>query len=268
MLSLLLVGFLLGIRHALEADHIATVASLVSNHPSRSQMIRQGFAWGIGHSLTLLLIGSVVLLSDHLIPQQVASSLEMAVGAMMIILGIDVLRRARRSKVHFHTHRHADGRVHFHAHSHGDAYADNYRDSNEARPPRVQHDKFTPIDHSTLNFSGRFTALDKGHAQLAHNHTHSNPWPIRALSMGLLHGMAGSAALVLLFVDQVSSVAAGVLYILLFGAGSILGMLAFSLVISVPLSLTAKHMTRLHNGLQIGIGVITSGIGLMLLTNS
>ena len=86
--------------------------------------------------------------------------------------------------------------------------------------------------------------------------------------MGLLHGMAGSAALVLLFVDQVESAATGVLYILLFGAGSILGMLVFSLIISIPLSLTSKHMGRLHHGLQIGIGVITSGIGLMLLTHS
>ncbi len=251
MISLLFVGFLLGIRHALEADHIATVASLVSNHPSRSQMLRQGFAWGVGHSLTLLLIGSLVLWSDQLIPQQVASGLEMAVGAMMIILGLDVLRRAHRSRIHFHTHRHQDGRVHFHAHTHP-------KPTPDLTPDQASHQ--TP-----LKFTGTFKAIDKPHSLQAHSHQHPKSWPLRALSMGLLHGMAGSAALVLLFVDQVQTIAAGILYIVLFGAGSILGMLAFSLVISVPLSLTAKHMTRLHNGLQVAIGVITSGIGLMLL---
>lgn len=249
MVSLLFVGFLLGVRHALEADHIATVASLVSTHPSRSQMIRQGFAWGIGHSLTLLLIGSIVLWSDQLIPQQVASGLEMAVGAMMIVLGIDVLRRARKSRVHFHTHKHPDGVVHFHAHSHEQTGAEE-----PGAPPSL-----------TLTGSIRPAAA---HSQKPHDHLHPKSWPLRALSMGLLHGMAGSAALVLLFVDQVESAATGVLYILLFGAGSILGMLVFSLIISIPLSLTSKHMGRLHHGLQIGIGVITSGIGLMLLTHS
>jgi len=254
MVSLLVVGFLLGVRHALEADHIATVASLVSTHPSRSQMIRQGFAWGIGHSLTLLLIGSIVLWSDRLIPEQVASGLEMAVGAMMIVLGVDVLRRARQSRIHFHTHKHPDGIVHFHAHAHEHAH----EHAGTEEPGGAQ---------PSFNITGSIRPA-AAHSQKTHDHLHPKSWPLRALSMGLLHGMAGSAALVLLFVDQVESAATGLIYILLFGAGSILGMLVFSLIISIPLSLTSKHMNRLHHGLQIGIGVITSGIGLMLLTHS
>jgi len=86
--------------------------------------------------------------------------------------------------------------------------------------------------------------------------------------MGIIHGLAGSAALILLFVDQVSSIGTGLMYILIFGAGSMLGMFVFSLVISVPLGMTAKRLSRVHNGLQFSIGVVTSALGVGLLVGT
>lgn len=230
MFSLLSFGFLLGIRHALESDHIATVASLASTHANRRQMIRQGLAWGIGHSITLFLFGFVVLWVDTLIPNTLASGLEMAVGALMIMLGIDVIRRAWKSNFHFHTHQHDDGKIHLHAHSHTDQ-------------EMAKHDQ------------------SESHQ---HKHVVKEQFPLRALLIGLVHGMAGSAALILLFLDRIEQTWQGLLYIGLFSVGSIAGMFLFSIVISVPLGITARKVSVLHRAIQYTVGLMTMGLGLSL----
>jgi len=116
--SLLLIGFFIGMRHALEADHVAAVASLVSRKQSLAHTIKQGGVWGLGHTITLFLFGSVMIFMDRVIPQNLVTGLELAVGLMLVLLGADVLRRVIRDKVHFHGHQHTSGRHHFHAHSH------------------------------------------------------------------------------------------------------------------------------------------------------
>ena len=121
-LSLLLMGFLLGMRHSLEADHLAAVATLATRSRGLRDSLRQGAAWGLGHTITLVLFGSVVLWMEAVMPRALVQGLELAVGAMLIVLGAEVLWRLLRERVHFHLHRHADGQAHFHAHSHaGDA---------------------------------------------------------------------------------------------------------------------------------------------------
>ncbi|HHH38532.1 MAG TPA: urease accessory protein [Sedimenticola sp.] len=228
-LSLLFLGFLLGMRHALESDHLAAVASLATRSPSLGQTIRQGAAWGLGHTLTLFLFGSAVLLLDRVVPERLAQGLEFAVGIMLLILGLDVLRRLRRERLHFHAHRHDDGTLHLHLHAH-----------REGEP------------HQPL-----------------HRHPHPRPepagFPVRALLVGLMHGMAGSAALILLTLQTVQSPLTGLLYIALFGVGSIAGMAAISVVIAVPLRLSANRLGWLHQGLMALIGVTTIGIGGVLI---
>ena len=225
--SLFLVGFLLGMRHALEADHVAAIASLTGRGQSLGRALRQGGAWGLGHTLTLLLFGAVVLFMERVIPQSLAQALEAAVGLMLVLLGADLLRRLRRQRVHLHVHRHADGRRHLHLHSHaGD------RD---------------------------------GHDPERHHHPHPQGFPLRALLVGLMHGMAGSAALILLTLETVADPASGLIYILLFGAGSILGMALLSLAISIPLRLSARYLSRAYTGLQLLIALFTIGLGLSLL---
>ncbi|MDH3911158.1 MAG: hypothetical protein OEU09_07660, partial [Rhodospirillales bacterium] len=116
--SVLLLGFLIGMQHALEADHVAAVASIATRGGSVGRIVRQGAAWGLGHSVTLLIVGAAVLSFDAAVPESLARILELAVGVMLLLLGLGVLRRVLRRGIHFHRHRHGDGIVHIHAHSH------------------------------------------------------------------------------------------------------------------------------------------------------
>ncbi len=227
MASLLFIGLLIGMRHALDADHVAAVATLVSRKQSLASTIIQGSLWGLGHTLTLLLFGSVVIFMDTVMPAQLVAGLELAVGLMLILLGADVLRRMIREKVHFHSHRHNDNHAHFHAHSH---------------------------------------AGERGaHEASAHDHEHPRGFPLRALMVGLMHGMAGSAAVIILALETVTSPVQGVIYILVFGIGSMLGMALLSMVISIPLFLSAKKLTWAHNGFQSVAGIISITLGAFVL---
>jgi len=221
--SLLLLGFLLGMRHAVETDHVAAVASLVTRSRSMSDTLCQGAVWGLGHTLTLFIFGSLVLLLDTVMPETLAQTLEFVVGLMLVGLGIDVLRRLQRERIHFHVHQHADDTLHFHAHSH----------TGESVHPAVHH----------------------------HHHERTRGFPLRALLVGMMHGMAGSAALILLTLQTVHSPLTGLLYIALFGIGSIAGMAVLSVIIAVPLRYSASSLTWVHNGLQAVIGVTTLIIG-------
>jgi len=225
MTSLLIIGFLIGMRHALEADHVAAVASLATKQQSLRQAMHQGLAWGLGHTLTLFLIGSIVLWMDTVVPTSLAQLLEFLVGVMLLILGGDVLIRVIRERIHFHKHNHGP-QVHFHAHSH---------------------------------------ANEGAHQNSAHRHQHRTKFPVRFLLVGLMHGMAGSAAVILLTLDSIQSPWQGMLYILLFGVGSMLGMAVLSIAIAIPLRSSAKGLTWMHNGLQTVIGVFTMGLGLSIM---
>ncbi|MBA3848226.1 MAG: urease accessory protein, partial [Planctomycetes bacterium] len=174
MNAILVLGFLLGMRHALEADHVAAVASLATRSRGSRHAMFQGIAWGLGHTITLFLACSAVLFLDTVVPERLAQGLEAAVGAMLILLGADVIRRMLRDRVHFHTHQHGDGVVHFHAHSH----------AGESGPHISQH-----------------------------RHGHLRDFPVRALCIGLMHGLAGSAALILLTLTTVASPKLGLLYV-------------------------------------------------------
>ncbi len=224
-LGILLASLLIGMRHALETDHLAAVASLATRSHSLAHTIRLGATWGIGHTITLFLFGSIVIWMDTLMPESLAHGLEFAVGIMLILLGADVLRRLHRDRVHIHIHRHADGTVHLHAHSHA---------------PSEPHDPE------------------------AHHHEHPQGLPLRALLVGMVHGMAGSAALILLTLQTIRDPILGMLYMLVFGLGSVLGMALVSAVITLPLHLGSRHLTRLGSTLQLGIGLFTLGTGIRI----
>lgn len=224
MLTLLGLGFLLGLRHAVEADHAAAVAALASRSTSVGETVRQGIAWGVGHTLTLFLFCSVVLSLNSIVPERVALALEMAVGVMLIGLGLDVWRRIRRERIHIHVHEHKEGEAHIHMHAH-----------------RSETDRHRAV----------------------HQHTHQIPY--RALLVGMTHGMAGSAALILLTLHATVSIAVGLTYIILFGIGSILGMSALSLAIAIPLRRSAQSLAWAYEGIQVVIGGISVFLGTSIL---
>ncbi len=224
MLTLLGLGFLLGLRHAFEPDHAAAVAALASQSTSVSDTLRQGIAWGIGHSLTLLVFCSAVYSLDAVVPEQVAHGLELAVGVMLIGLGLDVWRRLCRERFHYHLHEHDKETTHIHLHAHR-----------------------TELRH-TLSV-----------------HQHSHGMPYRALLVGFMHGMAGSAALILLTLHTTVSVVDGLTYIALFGIGSIVGMATLSVIIAIPLRQSAHSLRWAYDGLQVVIGGISVLLGASIL---
>ena len=221
MFGILGLGFLLGMQHALEADHIAAVSSIAARHSRVGDIVRHGLTWGFGHTLTLFAFAGAAILLGRTIPDDLARPLEAAVGVMLIGLGAHVLWRLWRDRVHFHRHGHGDGTVHIHAHSH----------AGESLP----------------------------HARAAHDHAHGFRW--RTLLVGLMHGMAGSAALLVLAVSQATSPAAGLGYIALFGIGSMIGMAVLSTVIAVPLAVSARWLTWANSTLQGAVGAITIAVG-------
>ncbi|MDP2620538.1 MAG: urease accessory protein [Hyphomicrobiales bacterium] len=223
LISTLLLGVLLGMRHALDADHVAAVASLATRSASSRETVRLGIAWGVGHTLTLFAVSVAVLLLGASFSGPAATMAEFAVGIMLVVLGADVVWRAARQHIHAHPHAHADGSVHLHAHSHA--------------------------------------GEQQAHEHSRHRHGHRAGMPARALAVGLMHGLAGSAALLLLTVATVERPALGILYVALFGAGSIFGMGLLSLVVALPLRALARHATPLLGGLHVLVGGGTMILG-------
>ena len=176
---------------------------------------------GLGHTLTLFAFAGAAILLGHAIPEALARPLETAVGVMLVGVGAHLWWRLWRDRGHFHRHCHRDGTVHFHAHSH----------AGESMP----------------------------HASTPHAHAHGFRW--RTLLVGLMHGIAGSAALLVLTVTQAPSAAAGLGYIALFGIGSMIGMGALSSVIAVPIAISARSLTWANHSLQGAVGLLTIAIG-------
>jgi cytochrome c biogenesis protein CcdA len=243
MFGILGLGFLLGMQHALEADHIAAVSSIAARRSSVGDIVRHGLTWGLGHTLTLFVFAGAAILLGQAIPEHLERPIEAAVGVMLVGLGLHVLWRLWRDRVHLHRHRHEDGAAHLHVHSHageGSIFKGRFLSENR---------KSTFQDHA------------RQHEASLHSHEHGIRW--RTLLVGLMHGMAGSAALVVLAASQVGSPTIGVFYILLFGIGSMLGMGALSTVIAVPIAASAKWLTWANRGLQVAVGLVTISIGAM-----
>jgi sulfite exporter TauE/SafE len=213
-------GFVLGLKHAVEADHLAAVSAIVSERKSLWVSSLVGALWGIGHTIALLFAGVVVILFHFEIGERTERALEFAVGLMLIALGANALRKlARGGHVHLHAHRHG-GREHIHPHVHDGAP--------------------DPDPHT-------------------HHGLRLGPRP---LLVGMVHGLAGSAALTLLVLSTISSPAVGLLYLVVFGVGSAGGMMLMSALFGLPVYLTAARFTRAHLAVRCLAGLFSLSLGL------
>lgn len=230
LLSVIGLGFLIGMQHALEADHVAAVSSIASRQSGIRSISRHGTYWGIGHAMMLIAVAGTAIILNIALSEHLTSVLEFCVGMMLVGLGGHVLWRFNTDRVHFHAHSHDDGKTHIHAHSHlGDT---------------------------------------EPHVESAHDHAHPERIPWRALAVGIMHGMAGSAALIVLTAATLASPLWGFIYIVVFGLGSIAGMAVLSAAIALPLTYTARSVTWLHGGLQLGIGCATIALGVVVMSDN
>lgn len=224
-LALLGFGLLFGLRHATEVDHIVAVSTIVSEQRSILRSALVGALWGAGHTASLIFVGVIVLALRVAIPERVADWLEFGVALMIIGLGASALVRALRKRADFHLHQHSHNGV----------------------------------SHVHLHFHERGTEHEGQSAR--HSHAVSRIG-FKPLMVGAMHGLAGSAALTLLVLTQINSPALGLLYLALFGIGSILGMLLMSGLIGLPFALNARKVSGLHYGLQTFAGALSILFGL------
>jgi ABC-type nickel/cobalt efflux system permease component RcnA len=219
-ITLLGLGFLLGMRHALDADHVAAVSAMLAQRPDLGRSGFIGLCWGCGHTAVLLIVGVAVLALKITIPVSVAQTFESVVGVMLVVLGLVLAVTLYREQWHLHAHEH-DGARHVHLHSH----------------------------------------------RFGEDHAHRHAWrdSLPPLLVGMVHGLAGSAALMLVVLSAVHTLWEGIAYILFFGIGSILGMVALGILISLPFFFSVplgRYAPVAVRGLA-GVGSIGFGIAIL-----
>lgn len=245
-LSILVLGFFLGMRHATDPDHVIAVTTIVARQRSVKHAALIGVLWGIGHTFTILLVGSAIVVFGVVIPARVGLTMELSVGLMLILLGIlnltgflkwvtQTFTPATLAPDDGHSHLHAHGDyIHSHAQAH---VPENYGHADSAT-------RDLWLDRTIGNL-GLYQAL-------------------RPLAVGIVHGLAGSAAVALLVLTTIRVPAWAVAYLLVFGVGTIAGMMLITAAIAVPFAVSEKRFHRLNHGLSVASGIISVMFGLFI----
>jgi high-affinity nickel-transport protein len=249
--SFLFLGFLLGMRHATDADHVVAIATIVSRARSLAGSALIGAAWGVGHTVMVMVVGAAIIVFGVVIPPRLGLSMELAVGIMLVLLGVLTLTGMGRTiggahahsstpsghalDLHDHLHAHGDY-VHRHAHGHG--------------PCAHGHDEeHTPLARLDRSWLGRIALYD---------------W-LRPFAVGLVHGLAGSAAVALMVLSIIREPMAAIGYLLLFGFGTIFGMMLITLILSAPFAFTAISLPKFNWRLRVASGLVSFLFGIVLI---
>jgi high-affinity nickel permease len=245
-LAILAIGFVLGMRHATDPDHVIAVSTIVSRERSIVKAGLIGILWGVGHTLTILAVGACIILFGLVIPARVGLTMELSVGLMLVLLGFLNLTgmmtcmsqkfspaHPRVAGEHAHVHQH-DDKLHLHWHSHA---AGNEHHGDSLTPPSW--------------FGKTFKRLGLYHS-------------LRPLLIGIVHGLAGSAAVALLVLSTIRDPRWAVLYLLIFGVGTVAGMMLITAVIAMPFSFAGYRFAWLNKGLVTGSGLLSLGFGLFV----
>lgn len=209
---LLTTAFTLGVLHSFAPDHLAAVSAFVSRRPSWRRAASLGARWGIGHALTILLLGGVLVASGMRLPDAFEPLAERAVGVTLIVIGLLTVARAMRLHAHWHDH---DGDRHWHLHSH---------------------------------LRGRE----------GHDHSHR-----ALLGIGMLHGVAGTGALVIALPVSVSTSPGGaVVFLLVFGVGTVMAMALFGAAAGRLIAVAARTSVKWHRATIAVAGVASAAVGM------
>ena len=230
-LAAITLGFLLGLKHATDADHVVAVSTIVTEYRNAWKGIWVGTSWGLGHTTPLVAVGIVILIFQDVVMARYESAapvFEFGVGVMLVLLGAQVFWNLRRGLLHLHEHYHDEG-PHVHIHSTHDP----------AAGPEVE----------------------KRHAFF---HPGRPFFRVKSYAIGVVHGLAGSAVVMLALLPALSSFWVGVGYLALFGVGTVLSMAAITLLLGVPFAITggAQRLNRAVSGVAGGASVVLGG-GLM-----
>jgi high-affinity nickel permease len=228
--GIVLLGLFLGMRHSTDPDHVVAVSTIASRERSVGQGALIGVLWGVGHTLTIFLVGSGIILFGLVIPPRVGLSMEFSVALMLILLGVLNLTGALR----WLTKRFAppEGRVR----------------SGTANSGLTANPAGSSPGSPLERFMARYGAYQV----------------FRPLLIGLVHGLAGSAAVALLVLSTIRTPLWAIAYLLVFGIGTILGMMLMTTVIAMPVSYGSKHFAAAAAYLSPISGIVSTAFGLFL----
>ncbi len=242
LFAILLLGFFLGMRHATDPDHVVAVTTIVSRERTLLHATVIGALWGLGHTLTILAVGSAIILFKLTIPPRLGLSMELCVGLMLILLGVLNLTGALRRAIEWI----AAGRFGSGAHSHvilGRTMIHTHDDDGV----------LVPIDPmSVMGWTPQWWK------KLGLFHI------LRPLAVGIVHGLAGSAAVALLVLTTISRPSWAIGYLLIFGLGTVAGMMLITMAIALPFAYSVQHFVKLNRGMAMASGMVSVAFGLFL----
>jgi high-affinity nickel permease len=238
------LGFTLGMRHSTDPDHVIAVTAILTRERGIGAASRTGLIWGLGHSVTVLLVGFAIIFLRIQIPVRLGLMMEFAVALVLIVLGLPAAATVTRrmngwlrapavvgvGQVHAHLHAHL-GASHSHVHAHEDG-ADASHHSH-----LFQHaDALAPQARPAL----------------------------KSFGVGLVHGLAGSAAIALVVLSAIPQPVWAVMYLAVFCTGVIAGMVLITTAIGAPMVLAADRVAQVHRGLVVGSGLLSLCFGLFI----
>jgi ABC-type nickel/cobalt efflux system permease component RcnA len=244
-LSIIALGFFLGMRHATDPDHVIAVTTIISRQRNVTRAALVGAFWGLGHTVTIFAVGTLIIVFDLVIPPRVGLSMELSVGVMLMLLGFMNVRSFLRSMpASAMENAQQSGRVHSHVHSHGDyVHSHSHGHEPDVHPHAADHTPVTWLDR-TFGGIGIYQYL-------------------RPLAIGIVHGLAGSAAVALLVLATISDSRWAIAYLLVFGIGTIAGMVLITMSIASTFRLFGRTQVFFRR-LGLASGVLSLGFGLML----
>jgi len=250
LLSILALGFFLGMRHATDPDHVIAVSTIVSTERSSLRSALIGAFWGLGHTLTIFIVGAAIILFNLVIPVRIGLSMELSVAAMLIILGLINIRAFIRSMpepeiaqpgIPEHAHHGEQAVVHSHPHSHGS----------------LVHTHPHTHAHSHEN--------DESLAWMDRRFRRSSLYQyLRPFLIGIVHGLAGSAAVALLVLATIRNPRWAVAYLLIFGVGTIAGMMLITMSIAGAFLMVGKGRQKFSRRLALASGLLSLCFGLFV----
>lgn len=236
-LSMIVLGFFLGMRHAIDPDHVVAVSTFVSCQRSLKHAAMIGVLWGFGHTITIFFVGLAIIMFNFVIPPRLGLSMELSVGLMLILLGILNLSGIMQWITKGCTRSHGGIEVTPHVHR---------------ACPQIHSPQQTYARASTSHWT------TEAYGQLGLYQI------IRPLAVGIVHGLAGSAAVALLVLATIREPFGAVAYLLVFGIGTIAGMMVITAAIAVSFKFSEARSARLNRGLSTVSGLISVSFGVFV----